>query len=221
MPGTAVARHPARFSCTAALLAAGLLATPAQAQQIVVDLESSEGTISVQLYGDVNLAPFVNAFATHYSGPPGGFVFHRSDKDPCDLGSCACISFDCTGCQDLLEPLFRCDDEEPAVCSCSDPMTTPAFECTLNEGTTMQCPVSAVANPNLATCTCADDSEPAFACEDESAPPIGVVESPVFKEPPFFGPGILARGNWPLDSPAFVDPLVAFDAGKITGLAVG
>ena len=154
----------------AALLAAGLLATPAQAQQIV-DLESSEGTISVQLYENVNLAPFVNAFATHYTGPPGGFVFHRSDKDPCDLGSCACISFDCTGCQDLLEPLFLCDDEEPAVCSCSDPMTTPAFECTLNEGTTMQCPVSAVANPNLATCTCADASEPAFACEDESAPP--------------------------------------------------
>ena len=159
----------------AALLAAGLLATPAQAQQIV-DLESSEGTISVQLYENVNLAPFVNAFATHYTGPPGGFVFHRSDKDPCDLGSCACISYDCTGCQDLLEPLFLCDDEEPAVCSCSDPMTTPAFECTLNAGTTMQCPVSAVANPNLATCTCADDSEPAFACEDESAPPGACLE---------------------------------------------
>ena len=171
MAGTTVARRAARLSCTAAVLAAGLLAAPGQAQQII-DLETSEGTISVELFPHVGVVAFANYFAAYYTGPPGGFIFHRSDKDlQCDVDSCACFEYDCTSCQDLMDPFFLCADEAPAECSCSDPITTPFFECTADTGARMQCPASALIDPNVATCTCDDGLAPAFVCVDESTPP--------------------------------------------------
>ncbi|MEE2675302.1 MAG: hypothetical protein VX466_16015 [Myxococcota bacterium] len=154
-----------------ALLATGLLVAQAQAQD-TVELETSEGTISIELYPDVRVAAFGNYFAAYYTGRPGGFVFHRSDKDlQCDVDSCACFEYDCTSCQDLEDPLFLCQDGQAAACSCTDAMTTPFFACTPDQGAGVQCPASATADPNVATCSCDDASVPAFACADESTPP--------------------------------------------------
>ena len=167
-----MARHPARLSCTLACLAAGLFAAPTQAQQDAqIELETNLGTITVQLWQNVNVVAFSNLFANAYTGPPGGVVFHRSERDPCDAESCTCIEYDCASCANTTPPVYLCADAQPATCSCNDETTTPALACSPEEGARLECQTSELEDPDPASCSCADGSTPAFSCEDASTPP--------------------------------------------------
>ena len=174
-PGTIVARHPARLSCTLACLALVLLGTPAQAQQNL-SLETNLGTVTIELWDNINIGAFSDFFDAYYTGPPGSVVFHRSERDPCDDESCICIDYDCTTCADQNPPAFLCANGQPATCTCSDETTDPFYTCSAEEGPNLECPASEDVDPNLPSCSCSDDSIPAFSCEDGSPTPGSCLE---------------------------------------------
>ena len=170
-----MARHPARLPCTLACMAVVLFAAPAQAQQNLT-LETNLGIITIELWDNVNIVAFSEAFETYYTGPPGSVVFHRSERDPCDAETCACIDYDCTPCADENPPSVLCANGQAATCTCSDEMTEPVFACNSDEGAHLECPPSEEVDPNVPACSCSDVSIPAFSCEDSSTPPGSCLE---------------------------------------------
>ena len=146
-------------------LVASLLVSQTAGAQKVLTLETSEGDVEIEFTTHPDLQPFVDLFFSQYRPSLIGGVFHRSDKLlACTEQLCSCNSYDCTPCQDAMDPELVCDDGDLATCECED-MSTPAYMCSMTLGNVLTCPTG------LPSCTCDDLSVPAFECMDGSTPP--------------------------------------------------
>lgn len=160
-------RQRSRACWATALLAAALYAGPAEAQR-TVELVTTLGTITVQLIDDPGVEPFADLFSISMNRVLlRGALFHESDKNlQCSEDTCSCIDFDCTQCENLLDPFLECADGEEPVCTCEDESAPSGYECTMAAGPGFVCD-----DMSVPTCLCDDGSEPAFACSDGSTPP--------------------------------------------------
>lgn len=173
-----MARDLPRISYAAVLLAAVLFALPADAQRIV-DFETDQGTISIELIEHPVVAPFARAFFLSGESRRGA-IFHKSDKSlQCTVQTCSCFDvYDCNTpgglgvCEDGAAPLPTCEDGDLADCECEDMATSPSFSCTTLDGPSFDCPPPAgMDETNDLMCTCDDGSIPLLTCEDESPLP--------------------------------------------------
>ena len=161
-PITTATKRPAQAAKVWIVVLALLWGTAASGQELI-DIETSEGSITIELYDHPDIRPFGTLFQVFNRGS----IFHRSDKLlACDATTCSCESYDCTACLDGLDPEVICENGQIAECTCDDGTLDPPFLCDGVSPASLEC-----ADGTSATCTCPDASPPEFECMDLSDPP--------------------------------------------------